>query len=189
MYKEGESKKPNNISVLARRSVKPGFTPLQKNDGPEILHGDPLCLTNGRTGELLEEWAYDARKEPKDWVQLYQALALEIADAPPGKFMALRLVFYVIGRAGFGNGVQINQSYLARRWGCSRPTIATAVKGLVRSGLIERMPLRPEAVSSEVTYRINPNFMWKGKKEYRTSRVVAWGAIRDVTPKAEEGEG
>jgi hypothetical protein len=170
-------KKTSNISVLPRPSVTSKVT-IRHHEGDDLRKNRDLVeefvLVSANTGEEVARYVLDGRKVPKtgDWVRLYQSFADQIAS-DPRRSIESRALWLVVATAGFGNLTRINVSETAREWGVSRKALSEAMSALVSQRVIER--------AKGGSFRLNPNFCWKGDGALRGPMCAKWNAKSEPT--------
>lgn len=184
---KGATENTSKISMLPTATVTPSVTVRdrerhdlrQKRDFEG--HREEFVVVAASTGEEVARYVSDGRRMPKpgDWVQLYQQFAEQLAVDPSGSLES-RCVWLVVARAGFGNLVRINLSEVAREWGASRETLSRAMTCLVQRGVIER--------AKGGSFRLNPNFVWKGDAKLRLPMRARWHRDRDNAEAVESVE-
>lgn len=86
-----------------------------------------------------------------------------------------RVLMALLERLEFDNLILVNQSEIARELEMLQPNVSAAIKRLVEVGVILKGPKK----GSGCSYKLNPNFGWKGSAkghvkaldEYRTERA------------------
>jgi hypothetical protein len=115
------------------------------------------------TGELLEgaqlAVIYPKRRNGfrEGWVAVSQSPMLELAKANLGN-EASRVLFLVLAKLDFENWINLNQSGVATELEIARPNVSRALKKLLEVGVILAGP----KVGRNATFRLNPQFGWKG---------------------------
>jgi hypothetical protein len=164
-------KKTSNISILPRSTVIPQITLRDPTDHKSSKNSliEEFVLVSAATGEEVARYVLDGRVLPKpgDWVRLYQSFAEQMAGDPENPVES-RALWLVVARAGFGNLARINVSDAASEWGVSREAISRALSGWVKRRVIER--------ARGGSYRLNPNFCWKGEQALRGPMCSKWNA-------------
>ena len=82
-----------------------------------------------------------------------------------------RVLHFLFGKLDFENWLRISQIEIAKELGMKRPNISRAIKKLCEEGIIHKGP----KVGTSWTYRLDPNFGWKGKA---SKKKAAEDAIR-----------
>jgi hypothetical protein len=170
-------KKASKISILPRPSVISQITNRDPQAHTFAKNRDlveEFVLVSALTGEEVARYVLDGRVLPKpgDWVRLYQSFAEQFASDPENPVES-RALWLVVARAGFGNLARINVTDVAAEWGVSREAISRALSSLVRRRVIER--------AKGGSYRLNPNFCWKGSAATRPQMCAKWNAKSEPT--------
>lgn len=115
------------------------------------------------TGEILED-ATLAVFFPKrrngfhtGWVAMAQDPLMKLAQADLGD-VARRVLFALLAKLDFENWVSISHAQLGRDLNIKRPNISRAVARLIDEGVLLVGP----RVGVRGTYRLNPQYGWKG---------------------------
>lgn len=115
------------------------------------------------TGEIFEGAAlaviFPKRKNgfQTGWVAVAQNPMLEIAKANLGG-EANRVLFYVLAKLDFENWINLNQSASADEIKMQRSNFARGLKKLLEIGVVLPGP----KVGRNATFRLNPDYGWKG---------------------------
>ena len=126
---------------------------------------------DGRTGELLDGVIVycGVKSNPYGggWIMNSQdALKLLSQDTDLTKY-ALRVFLRICADLDFENWIQISQTDIATELQLKRSNVSAAIKQLTQKGIL----LRGEKVGRSFSYRLNPDYGWKGKvknlNEYR----------------------
>lgn len=80
----------------------------------------------------------------------------------------LRVLMYLLGNVGFENWISITQENIASELEIKRPNIARTLKKLSEKNIISK-----EKVGRSNFYKVNPEFVWRGK----TSK---WKEVVDI---------
>lgn len=91
------------------------------------------------------------------WVAMSQDAMFALANAGLGD-EGNRVVWALLAKLDFENWIQINQAELAKAINLDRSNFNRAMKLIEKKGLVFRGP----RVGKSVTFRLNPNFGWKG---------------------------
>ena len=115
------------------------------------------------TGEVLEEgipvWIGRKPKLTERWFMAFQdafeALAKdrELTDEPK------RVLLFLFSRLDFDNFLQLSQSEISSELSMNKSKVSLAIKLLADKQIILRGP----KVGRSSSFRLNPNFGWKGK--------------------------
>lgn len=168
---KGATGNTRKISVLPAPTVVSKATP-RSAEGYDF---EEFVVVSVQTGEEVARYVFDGRSVPRsgDWVQLYQSFADQIASDPQ-QSLESRCLWLVVAKAGFGNMVRINLAETAREWRANRVSISQAMSRLVKRGLIER--------ARGGSFRLNPNFCWKGSSELRSRMRAKWSHDHEGAP-------
>ncbi len=126
------------------------------------------------TGEILEgaqlALVYPKRRNGfvEGWVAVAQNPMLELAKADLGG-EASRVLFLVLAKLDFENWINLNQTGCAGEIGMSRPNFARALKRLQEVGVLLVGP----KVGRNVTFRLNPQYGWKGSAKGHNEALSA----------------
>ena len=91
------------------------------------------------------------------WVAVAQNAYLALANSGLG-LDARRVLDILLARLDFENWIHLPQSEIAAMLNMQRSHVSRAMRDLEKVGVILRGP----KVGRSITYRINPNFGWKG---------------------------
>ena len=91
------------------------------------------------------------------WVAMAQPALMALANANLSGGEA-RVLFAILSLLDFENWIQLNQSELADKIGMRRGHFNRALRILENENILIRGP----KVSRSVTFRLNPNYGWKG---------------------------
>lgn len=115
------------------------------------------------TGELLEggqlALIFPKRRNGfvEGWVAVSQNPMLELAKADLGGETS-KVLFLILARLDFENWINLNQTGCAGEIGMKQPNFARALRKLQDLGVLLVGP----KVGRNATFRLNPNFGWKG---------------------------
>lgn len=114
------------------------------------------------TGEVLSGFVAVIQPKRKNgftqgWVAMAQNAMLAMAKAAIGD-EARRVFFVVAAHIDFENWIQLSQAELSDEIGMKRSSFNRALKRLEAEGVILRGP----KVGRSSTFRLNPEFGWKG---------------------------
>lgn len=116
-------------------------------DTGEILEGGQLALIFPKRRNGFVE----------GWVAVSQNPMLELAKADLGA-EASKVLFLILARLDFENWINLNQTGCAREIGLKQPNFARGLRKLQELGVLLVGP----KVGRNGTFRLNPNFGWKG---------------------------
>ena len=115
------------------------------------------------TGEILEggqlALVFPKRRNGfvDGWVAMAQGPMKALAKADLGD-EARRVLFAILGELDFENWININQAALAAEIGLHRQHFGRGLRRLISEGVVIAGP----KVGRNGTYRLNPNFGWRG---------------------------
>lgn len=104
----------------------------------------------------------DKTKVGERWVTMFQQSLEKMAQAKEMTLEMYRVRDKLLSMLDFDNWVFASQSAIARDLGMKQPNVSRAIKGLVDIGFLVIGPKRGTAN----TYRLNPEYAWKGSLEY-----------------------
>jgi len=113
----------------------------------EVLEGGVLALIFPKRKNGFNE----------GWVAMSQNAMKSLAKAGLG-IQANRVLWAVLAELDFENWIQLNQAQLASEISMDRSHFNKALKKLESENIVFRGP----RVGKSVTFRLNPNFGWKG---------------------------
>lgn len=137
-----------------------------------------------RTGEVLEEGfvAYVAPKRKNGfgqrWMAMAQDAAMMLAQSKLGAD-DFRVFMALVAKLDFENLLVLNQAELAREVGMQRQNVQRSLKRLLSMEVVLEGP----KIGISRSYRLNPNFGWKGSarnhvtalQSHRIARMEAAG--------------
>lgn len=145
------------------------------------------------TGEVLEGYvAYLAPKRQNGfrgrWLAVGQDDALDMLMQFT-RVEDFRVLVALLKELDYENLIVANQSDIARKLGMQRQNVGSAIKRLVEAGAILKGP----KLGMNCSYRLNPNFGWKGSAknhvkaldEHRKKRMKAaniTGVVKNTEP-------
>ena len=91
------------------------------------------------------------------WIAMAQPALMALANANLSREEA-RVFFAVLSLLDFENWIQLNQSEFSEKIGMKRQNFNRAMKRLE----VENILIRGPKVSKSTTFRLNPNYGWKG---------------------------
>lgn len=115
------------------------------------------------TGEVLEDGfvAYIAPKRKngfgKEWMAMSQSAAMQLATSNLGAD-DFRVFMALVAKLDFENLLVLNQAEIAREIGMHRQHVQRSIKRLIGMGVLLEGP----RIGVSRSYRLNPNFGWKG---------------------------
>lgn len=131
-----------------------------------VLQDDRENLFDPSTGELYDK-AVLAVFFPKrrngfreEWFALAQSPMMLLAKSDLGD-QARRVLFALFSKVDFENFILINQNEIAHELEMDRTNVSKSISKLVDIGVIIKGP----KVGRSSTYRLNPQFGWKGSAQ------------------------
>lgn len=131
-----------------------------------------LKTVDMKTGELVEGgllvWMPQTRRSlfsKEGFVVMSQEAMERIANANLGG-VASRVLWKLLARLDMENWINVNQANMAKELGLEKPNFHRAIKSLISEEIILEGP----KVGRNCTYRLNPQYGWKGRTQ---SHVVA----------------
>jgi hypothetical protein len=120
-----------------------------------------LITYDSETGEIVSTPYVKAKRGPHPYkegmVQMSQNAAVSLANERLGE-EAYRVFFYLYGVLDYHNLLLIDLQEVGDRLGMKRTNVSRAVSKLVDRHILLRGP----KVGRSFTYRINPNYAYKG---------------------------
>lgn len=126
------------------------------------------------TGEILEySLVAMQRKIPNGFAGGWLAMAqnaLELLATSDLRGDDLRVLLFLLGRLDFENLIQIEQVAISERLGIQKPHVSRSMKRLLTLGCLLEGP----KIGRSRTYRLNPNYGWKGsgKEHHKALRTA-----------------
>lgn len=129
-------------------------------DTGEMVEGvNVWCPTGKKNGfQLLYGWRY--------CIMAQDAMTM-IASDPDITGETLRVFIYMAGRLDFENYIRIQQIEIAEALRMQKPNVSRAVKMLERKNILLRGP----KVGQSYSWRMNPNFGYKGDPRGKVYKV------------------
>lgn len=130
---------------------------------------------DGKSGEVLGQghlvWFAEKEKAPGGWFMLYQEALERLVTDKDITFDPTRVLIYMFAHVDYENHIWLSQAEIADALGMKRPNVSKAIKLLLEKEIIAL----GRKVGRSHTYRLNPDFGWKGKvknlKEYRKKKA------------------
>lgn len=129
------------------------------------------------TGEIVEEMPIVVTRKYRNafvggWITVSQDVLLLLANRERFDLTEydLRVLLALMGKLDLENYVQINQSRLAKEIGILQPNISRSIKRLLEIEVIKRGP----KVGNTWSYRLNPEFAYKGKVREHRKVIKEW---------------
>lgn len=128
-------------------------------DTGELVEGVNVWCPTKKTGfQLLYGWRY--------CIMAQDAMTL-IATDKDLTGQVLRVFFYMAGRLDFENYIRIAQTEIVEALGIYKPDISKAIKLLESKNILLRGP----KIGQSYSWRLNPNFGYKGDPRGKVYRV------------------
>ncbi len=114
-------------------------------------------------GEICNEGVlavvYPRRKNGfgEGWIAMAQPALMALANANLSREEA-RVLFSILSLLDFENWIQVNQSAFSEKIGMRKQNFNRAMQRLESENILIRGP----KVSKSITFRLNPNYGWKG---------------------------
>jgi len=123
-----------------------------------------IGMVDLNTGEVLDGvpvWVGVKRVHPygRRWVMTNQDALLMMARDKELTLEPKNVLLYLIGRLDFDNYIQVPQIEIAEDLDMKKPHVSRAISLLERKGLLIRGP----KVGRSSSFRLNPNYGYKGK--------------------------
>lgn len=145
-----------------------------------------IVQVDAETGELLEG-GYVAYVTPKrinafveGWLAMSQKALMALATSGLNG-EDLRVLLALIATLEFDNFILINQAEIARQLGMTRPAVNRAIRRLLEEGVL----IKGQRVGVNVSYRLNPEYGWKGDAR---RHIIALDEYRKRSVKAAIGD-
>lgn len=125
------------------------------------------------TGEILEySLVAMQRKIPNGFAGGWLAMAqhaLELIATSNLRGDDLKVLFFLLARLDFENLIQLEQVSIAEKLGMQKQNVSRSIKRLVDLGCLLEGP----KIGRSRTYRLNPNYGWKGsgKEHHKALRA------------------
>lgn len=121
-----------------------------------------VISVDAETGEILDYTVMVVpRRAPigfrEGWIVMAQT-ALELLATSDLRGDDLRVLLYLLGRLDFENLIQVEQTAAAEKLAMQKQNVNRSIKRLAELGCLIEGP----KVGRSRTYRLNPNFGWKG---------------------------
>ncbi len=80
-----------------------------------------------------------------------------------------RVLMMLLGRLDFENFIQLSQTELAEALGMKKPNVSRSIKRLLSLGVLLEGP----KIGRSKTYRLNPNYGWRGSPKSHQKAIRA----------------
>lgn len=125
-----------------------------------------IIQSDAETGEVLGNavigviYGHERNCFGKGWVAVAQHAMTMMAQSDLGQ-QEFRVFFAVGSRIDFDNYILLNQAEISKELGMDKADVSRSIKKLETIGVLLRGP----KAGRSITYRLNPNFGWKGKAD------------------------
>ena len=152
LKKQSEVKKSSGNK---RRKKKLDFdTPAQKQK--------ILTVVNKETGEVEARINLQNRLEKGGWFPFFQKGAVYLSQNLKGE--ELRVLFYMMAKMDYGNYIRVTNKSICNNLSMNHGNVTRAIRNLIKKNVIAVQ----EWYGISRIYRMNPNFMHKGRDVYHT---------------------
>lgn len=116
-----------------------------------------------QTGEILDgAFVYVPKKaRVGDWFMGFQKAMSDMAQDPDFTGATYRIFHLMLSQLDFENYIIVNQSEMARKLDMKTPNVSREIAKLCKKGVLMKGPKS----GHQVTYRLNPNYAWRGKAQ------------------------
>ena len=168
-----DDKKPNTdskIKLLSRSDVKKTASKNSRNNSKKLKFDSPaqkqriLTVVNKETGEIEARINLQNRLERGGWFAFFQKSAIYLAQNL-GK-EEFRVLMYMISKLDYGNYIRVTNKNIHKNLNMDHANVARAIRKLIEKNVIAVQ----EWYGISRIYRMNPNFLHKGKDIYQTHR-------------------
>lgn len=139
-------------------------------------------IENTETGEkIIDKLFVFPRKEkmPNGWISIFQSMTEILAKDKKITGEAHRVLWYLIGKANWGNEIPITQADVAKGLEMNHSNVRRTFKLLVERGILEE---RGRFGNSKL-YALSMDFFWKGDgKAYKKAREGELNVRIDKSP-------
>ena len=151
---KSEIKKSSNKN--RKKKKLPFDTPAQKQK--------ILTVVNKDTGEVEARINLQNRLEKGGWFPFFQKGAVYLAQNLDKD--ALRVLFYMMAKMDYGNYIRVTNKNICNNLNMNHGNVSRAIRKLIQTNVIAVQ----EWYGISRIYRMNPNFMHKGRDVYQTHR-------------------
>lgn len=125
-----------------------------------------------KTGEILDGFvAYIAPKRTNGfgqrWIAMAQDAMFLLANSNELNLTDHKVLWALMAHLDFENLLVLNQAELARKLGKKRQHVQRSIKKLMEEGVI----LEGQKIGISRSYRLNPNYGWKGSAKNHHSAL------------------
>ena len=137
-----------------------------------------ILAYNKTTGEILDGVPVfcGVKRNPYSagWVMNSQEALEIIAKDKEITGRIHRILWFLVARLDFENWIQISQKEICQELSMRKEDVSSGIKLLEKKGILMRGP----KVGRSYSFRINPNFGWKGDvknlDDYRNKQADEW---------------
>ena len=123
-----------------------------------------LTVVNQETGEVEARINLQNRLEKGGWFPFFQKGAVYLAQNLKGE--ELRVLFYMMSKMDYGNYIRVTNKNICNNLQMNHGNVTRAIRKLINTNVIAVQ----EWYGISRIYRMNPNFMHKGRDVYQTHR-------------------
>lgn len=167
-----ESKDNDNFESKSQSTTKSGNkkSSNKKRRKKKLVFDTPakkqkiLTIVNKETGEVEARINLQNRLEKGGWFPFFQKGAVYLAQNLRGE--ELRVLFYMMSKMDYGNYIRVTNKNICNNLQMNHGNVTRAIRKLIKSNVIAVQ----EWYGISRIYRMNPNFMHKGRDVYQTHR-------------------
>ena len=158
----------SNIKLLSKSDIKNSAGKRKNNN--KIKFDSPaqkqriLTVVNKETGEIEARVNLQNRLERGGWFAFFQKSAVYLAQNLNKE--ELRVLMYMISKLDYGNYIRVTNKNIHTNLGMKHSNVARAIRTLIDKNVIAVQ----EWYGISRIYRMNPNFLHKGRDIYQTHR-------------------
>ena len=158
----------SKIKLLSKNEIK---NSSGKNKSKNKLKFDSpapkqriLTVVNKETGEIEARVNLQNRLERGGWFAFFQKSAVYLAQNLNKE--ELRVLMYMISKLDYGNYIRVTNKNIHQNLGMKHSNVARAIRSLIEKNVIAVQ----EWYGISRIYRMNPNFLHKGRDFYQTHK-------------------
>ena len=151
----------NEIRKTAGKNKKNNKIKFDSLDSPAQKQR-VLTVVNKETGEVEARINLQNRLERGGWFAFFQKSAVYLAQNL-GK-EELRVLMYMISKLDYGNYIRVTNKNIHKNLNMKHENVSRAIRGLINKNVIAVQ----EWYGISRIYRMNPNFLHKGRDVYQT---------------------
>ena len=159
-----------NIKLRSKSDVKKNVNKSIRKKSDKLKFDSPaqkqriLTVVNKETGEIEARINLQNRLERGGWFAFFQKSAVYLAQNL-GK-EELRVLMYMISKLDYGNYIRVTNKNIHKNLNMDHSNVARAIRKLIEKNVIAVQ----EWYGISRIYRMNPNFLHKGKDVYQTHK-------------------